>query len=74
MVQRRIGGAGALVNSAAGFSALTPTNGTTLTGNATIGVTQSTGELQLNNAIGGNFALTKTGSGTLLLATFGRLA
>ena len=50
-----IGGAGALVNSAAAFSAITPTGGTTLTGNATIGVTQSTGELQLNNAIGGNF-------------------
>ena len=63
-----IGNAGALVNSAAGFSAITPTGGTTLTGNATIGVTQSTGVLQLNNAIGGNFALTKTGSGTLLLA------
>ena len=63
-----IGSAGALVNSAAAFSAITPTGGTTLTGNATIGVTQSTGELQLNNAIGGNFALTKVGSGTLLLA------
>ncbi len=63
-----IGGAGALVNSAAAFSTITPTGGTTLTGNATIGVTQSTGELQLNNAIGGNFGLAKTGSGTLILA------
>ena len=63
-----IGGSGALVNSAAAFSAITPTGGTTLTGNATIGVTQSTGELQLNNAIGGNFGLTKVGAGTLLLA------
>ena len=63
-----IGGSGALVNSAAAFSAITPTGGTTLTGNATIGVTQSSGELQLNNAISGNFALTKVGSGTLLLA------
>ncbi len=62
------GGAGALVNSAAAFSVITPTGGTTLTGTATIGVTQSTGELQLNNAIGGNFGLGKTGSGTLLLA------
>ena len=63
-----IGGSGALVNSAAAFSVITPTGGTTLTGNATIGVTQSTGELQLNSAIGGNFALAKAGSGTLLLA------
>ncbi len=63
-----IGGAGALVNSAAGFSTITPTGGTTLTGATTIGVTQSTGELQLNNAIGGNFGLTKVGAGTLLLA------
>ena len=63
-----IGGAGALINSAAAFSVITPTGGTTLTGNATIGVTQSTGELQLNNAIGGNFGLTKVGAGTLLLA------
>ena len=63
-----IGGAGALVNSAAAFSTITPTGGTTLTGATTIGVTQSTGELQLNNAIGGNFGLTKVGAGTLLLA------
>ena len=60
-----IGGAGALVNSTFATSTITPTGGTTLTGNATIGVTQGTGELQLNNAIGGNFALTKTGLGTL---------
>ena len=63
-----IGGVGALVNSAAAFSVITPTGGTTLTGTTVIGVTQSTGELQLNNAIGGNFGLGKTGSGTLLLA------
>ena len=39
------------------------TGGTILTANATIGVTQSGGNLRLNNAIGGNFALTKTGLG-----------
>ncbi|HEV2971100.1 MAG TPA: autotransporter-associated beta strand repeat-containing protein [Pirellulales bacterium] len=60
-----IGGAGALVNSAASFSRITLTGGTTLIGNATIGVAQSAGDLQLNNAIGGNFALTKTGLGQL---------
>ena len=62
-----IGNAGALVNSAAAYSAITPSGGTTLTANATIGVTQSAGELALNNAIGGNFALTKTGPGILIL-------
>ena len=46
----------ALVNSAAGSSEITPTSGTTLTGNATIGVTQSTGILQLDNPISGDFA------------------
>ncbi len=58
------GGNGALLNSTTLASTITPTGGTVLTANATIGVTQSTGELQLNNAIGGNFALTKTGLGT----------
>ncbi len=48
-----IGNAGALVNSAAGSSEITPTGGSTLTGNATIGVTQSTGTLQLDNPISG---------------------
>jgi autotransporter-associated beta strand protein len=62
-----IGNAGALVNSAAAFSAITPTGGTTLTGNATIGVTQSTGSLTLNNGISDNVALTKVGAGTLVL-------
>ncbi len=62
-----IGNAGALVNSAGAGSTIQPTGGTTLTGNATIGVTQSNGGIQLANAIGGNFALTKTGPGSLLL-------
>jgi fibronectin-binding autotransporter adhesin len=62
-----IGNAGALVNTAASTSAITPTNGTVLTGNATIGVTQSAGRLALNNAISGNFAFTKVGLGTLIL-------
>ena len=64
-----IGNAGALVNSAAGVSTITPTGGTTLTANATIGVTQSAGTLALGSTIGGNFALTKTGAG--FLAIFG---
>ena len=63
-----ISGAGGLVNSAAAASTITPTNGTTLTANSTIGVTQSGGALTLNNAIGGNFNLTKTGLGTLSLS------
>ena len=63
-----IGGTGALVNSAAASSTITVTGGTTLTGNTTIGVTQSTGSLTLNNGISGNVALTKVGAGTLLLA------
>ena len=58
----------ALVNSAAAASTITPTNGTTLTANATVGVTQSGGSLTLNNAIGGNFGITKVGAGTLTLA------
>jgi autotransporter-associated beta strand protein len=63
-----ISGAGALVNTAAAASIITPTNGTALTGNTTIGVTQSAGSLTLNNAISGNFALTKVGAGTLRLS------
>ena len=61
------GGAGALVNTAASASTITPTNGTTLTADTTIGVTQSSGSLTLNNAVSGNFAITKTGLGTLVL-------
>ena len=61
-----IAGAGALVNSAAAASTITPTNGTTLTANATIGVMQSGGSLTLNNPIGGNFGITKVGAGTLI--------
>ncbi len=63
-----ISGVGALVNTAAAPSTIMPTNGTTLTGNTTIGVSQSSGSLTLNNAISGNFALTKVGSGTLQLS------
>ena len=63
-----ISDAGGLVNSAAAASTITPTNGTTLTANTTIGVTQSGGSLTLNNPIGGNFGLTKVGAGTLTLA------
>jgi fibronectin-binding autotransporter adhesin len=62
-----IGGAGALVNTAAGASTITPTNGTTLTADTTIGVTQSSGSLTLNNAVSGTFAITKSGLGTLVL-------
>ena len=58
----------ALVDSAANFSTINLTGGTILTANATIGVTLSGGNLRLNNAIGGNFALTKTGLGTLSLS------
>jgi autotransporter-associated beta strand protein len=63
-----IANAGALVNTATSASAITPTNGTVLTGDATIGVTQAAGSLTLNNAISGNFALTKAGPGTLILS------
>ena len=62
-----IGGNGALVNSAAGPSVITPTGGTTLTANTTIGVLQATGNLTLNSAISGAFAITKVGPGTLTL-------
>jgi autotransporter-associated beta strand protein len=63
-----IGGAGALVNTAAGSSTITPTGGTTLNAATTIGVTQSGGSLTLNNGISGNFMLTKVGAGTLTLS------
>ena len=56
-----------LVNSADTASVLTPSS-TSLTGNATIGVTQSGSTLTLNNSISGNFMLTKVGPGTLTLS------
>ena len=62
-----IGGNGALLNSAGGASALTPSDGTTLTEDTTIGVTQLSGSLTLNNSIRANVALTKVGAGTLVL-------
>jgi fibronectin-binding autotransporter adhesin len=61
-----VSGAGALVNSAAGASSISA-SGTILTGNTTIGVTQSSGSLTLNNGISGNFTITKVGAGTLTL-------
>ena len=62
------GGNGALINTAASASTITPTNGTTLTADTTIGVTHSGASLTLNNAVSGNFALTKVGAGTLRLS------
>ena len=60
-----IGGNGALVNTGFNtFSTITPTGGTVLTGNATIGV-NSDSAITLNNAISGNFALTKVGPGAV---------
>lgn len=63
-----IASTGALVNAAAAASTLTTINGTTLTGNATIGLSQSSGTLALNSGINGNFAITKVGAGTLRLS------
>jgi autotransporter-associated beta strand protein len=62
-----IGNAGALVNTASSSSTITPTGGTVLTSDTTIGVTQSGGSLTLNGAISGNVALAKVGPGTLIL-------
>ena len=62
-----ISGAGALMITGFNtFSTITPTGGTVLTGNASIGVS-SASALTLNNAVSGNFALTKVGPGELLL-------
>ena len=63
----------ARVNSASAASVLTPTS-TSLTGNASIGVTQSGGSLTLAGGINGNFTLTKVGPGTLLLSGPGTVA
>src|SRR5262245_8414848 len=63
-----IGGAGALVCSGFNvFSTITPTNGTVLTGNTTIGIPSNASAITLNNTVSGNFALTKVGAGTLVL-------
>ena len=62
-----IGGAGALVITGFNtFSTITPTGGTVLTGNASVGVNNNSA-ITLNNAISGNFALTKVGLGSLVL-------
>jgi T5SS/PEP-CTERM-associated repeat protein/autotransporter-associated beta strand protein len=60
-------GTGALVNTGAASSIITPLNGTVLTGNTTIGTPSLFSFLQLNNTISGNFAITKVGDGTLYL-------
>ena len=66
-----IGGNGALLNSANGDSVLIVSdgmgNGIALTGNTSIGVSQSGGSLTLNDAISGSFGLTKVGAGMLTL-------
>jgi autotransporter-associated beta strand protein len=63
-----IGGAGALVNTGVFGAVITPTNGTVLTGDTTIGVTSGgLSALTLNNTVSGNFALTKVGAGMLTL-------
>ena len=54
--------------TACGLSIITPTNGTVLTGNVAIGVTQAAGSLTLNGVVSGNFALTKVGTGTLTIS------
>jgi autotransporter-associated beta strand protein len=59
---------GALANSGVGVSStFTPTGGTVLTGDTTIGVPVLSSSLQLNNPISGNFGLTKVGGGGLTL-------
>ena len=55
------------MNSANGSSVITPTTGTVLTGDTTIGVSQSSGSLTLASTISGSFGITKVGSGTLTL-------
>ena len=63
-----LGGNGAFVNSVSAPSTIT-VNSLTLTGDASIGVTQSAGSLSLiHGPILGNFTLTKVGAGTLFLA------
>ena len=62
-----IAGNGALLNSSSGASTITPTGGTVLTANATIGVTQGSSSLTLNSTISGAFGITKVGPGTLTL-------
>jgi fibronectin-binding autotransporter adhesin len=61
------GGAGALVNTAAGASVITPNGNTTLTADTTIGVTQAGAMLTLNNGVSGAHSLTKVGAGVLSL-------
>ena len=61
------GGNGALLNSTTLASTITPTGGTVLTANATLGVLQSSGSLTVNSTISGAFGITKVGPGTLIL-------
>ncbi len=58
---------GSLIDTGSGNSILTPTSGTTLSGNTPINVSSSA-NLTLNNPITGNFQITANGSGNLILA------
>ncbi len=65
-----IGGAGALVNSAATASgAMTVTNGVMLQSHSAIGVSNIAGSLTLASPVTGPFNLTKVGAGRLIFTT-----
>ena len=59
-----IAGAGALVFEGTGVADIRPDAGTTLTADATVGVTQADGNFTIDSAIGGAFELTKIGDAT----------
>ncbi len=61
------GGAGALRFEGTGDATITPASGTTLTADTSIGVTNASASLTVNNAIGGAFNVTKVGAGALVL-------
>ena len=65
-----IRGAGALVQSAAASSNLSP-GATNLNSNPSIGVTQAAGVLNLNGTVSGSNGFTKVGAGTLVLQNSG---